>query len=290
MVPQATPSTGSSPRVRGTGRHRIDDAPSSRFIPACAGNSIGARLLRRVVPVHPRVCGEQPLLAVSAVPSDGSSPRVRGTESGRPRRGGFRRFIPACAGNRLRATQRCRELPVHPRVCGEQNGTKKETAFVPGSSPRVRGTAESPRGIHLDLRFIPACAGNSLTTQRGPNAIPVHPRVCGEQVRFGVFSRIYPGSSPRVRGTALCTAPAAADIRFIPACAGNRRRFVTGSTTWTVHPRVCGEQAIWGVSGSGKTGSSPRVRGTVQPVRADPDRVRFIPACAGNRDYGGEAA
>ena len=50
-----------------------------RFIPACAGNRYGERRVRVTLPVHPRVCGEQEGQYRHAGPSDGSSPRVRGT-------------------------------------------------------------------------------------------------------------------------------------------------------------------------------------------------------------------
>ena len=73
-----TPS-GSSPRVRGT--HHIDGNKQnfSRFIPACAGNTL-ERTMRS--PISP-----------------GSSPRVRGTHLELALLDQLRRFIPACAGN-----------------------------------------------------------------------------------------------------------------------------------------------------------------------------------------------
>ena len=77
----------------------------------------------------------------------------------------WRRFIPACAGNRLR-----RRLPLRQSD---------------GSSPRVRGTANSGKTEIIRYRFIPACAGNSqLNNRRAPNQA-VHPRVCGEQPAAG---------------------------------------------------------------------------------------------------------
>ena len=52
-----------------------------------------------------------------------------------------------------------------------------------------------------NVRFIPACAGNSSLSMRGATARPVHPRVCGE-LRLAVNVRwCKGGSSPRVRGT-----------------------------------------------------------------------------------------
>ena len=70
---------GSSPRVRGTVRDPEVTEVDQRFIPACAGNSIERSSAFRRRAVHPRVCGEQQLLALLKRNGNGSSPRVRGT-------------------------------------------------------------------------------------------------------------------------------------------------------------------------------------------------------------------
>ena len=91
---------GSSPRVRGTGDRRHREDRRHRFIPACAGNS-ECRTARMPSPaVHPRVCGEQALIAYVLHRAFGSSPRVRGTGAPIPPPQALARFIPACAGNR----------------------------------------------------------------------------------------------------------------------------------------------------------------------------------------------
>ena len=83
------------------------------------------------------------------------------------------------------------------------------------------------RRAGVDGRFIPACAGNSLRSDRSHSCVPVHPRVCGEQV-FDLGDLLaHLGSSPRVRGTVGLGHHVAFDLRFIPACAGNRTRFAT---------------------------------------------------------------
>ena len=69
---------------------------------------------------HPRVCGEQLTVAVTVVPVEGSSPRVRGAAEVNGLRDKRVGIIPACAGSRS-----CRGPPRalawdHPRVCGEQ--------------------------------------------------------------------------------------------------------------------------------------------------------------------------
>ena len=132
--------SGSSPRVRGTQLLTRLFWPSSRFIPACAGNSSPPRRRSPAAPVHPRVCGELTMRRMATQHLAGSSPRVRGTQS--PRRSLTRRvrFIPACAGNSLTNRDGWDWTTVHPRVCGELGFAVHGTSKRHGSSPRVRGT------------------------------------------------------------------------------------------------------------------------------------------------------
>ena len=111
---------GSSPRARGTGLDRIGVVGQFRFIPACAGNSRSRRDRGCDGPVHPRVRGEQARVIKPGHNVSGSSPRARGTGAARPALGRWRRFIPACAGNRPARWRRHHPAPVHPRVRGEQ--------------------------------------------------------------------------------------------------------------------------------------------------------------------------
>ena len=212
---------GSSPRVRGTVSSVIIRNRQQRFIPACAGNSCSGLPDPDHQSVHPRVCGEQFKFRDPYIKRSGSSPRVRGT-------GWFvvqvdlcRRFIPACAGNRLSRIRGIRYSAVHPRVCGEQSGLVEQNLFSGGSSPRVRGTARWPMARWPSCRFIPACAGNSAVPASGRSPVPVHPRVCGEQPLFDSNASGSNGSSPRVRGTVIEDHSKSMVRRFIPACAGN---------------------------------------------------------------------
>ena len=76
------PGIGSSPRVRGTPScRRLRHAPT-RFIPARAGNTSRRQGPHRLSAVHPRACGEHPLIVNPGHVVSGSSPRVRGTHSG----------------------------------------------------------------------------------------------------------------------------------------------------------------------------------------------------------------
>ena len=152
---------GSSPRVRGTARGDVIRTLEDRFIPACAGNSGGTPCYWTDCPVHPRVCGEQNSAGRTLCYRYGSSPRVRGTETLKADEGGHLRFIPACAGNRIRPSHSAASRAVHPRVCGEQGLPKANPPYRNGSSPRVRGTDQARPTPPAQPRFIPACAGNS---------------------------------------------------------------------------------------------------------------------------------
>ena len=276
-------SSGSSPRVRGTAATN-GTKPSNRwFIPACAGNSGSFCPGWHGHSVHPRVCGEQLHCLRDKTASDGSSPRVRGTDTMAIRYLSYWRFIPACAGNSSVARFTAPDNAVHPRVCGEQVQLRAAQPAPYGSSPRVRGKVRHCVCANARRRFIPACAGNRSNASIITSPIPVHPRVCGEQIVIVVPGGNSDGSSPRVRGTVPETVYKRSRLRFIPACAGNRQRDLRRRSPPPVHPRVCGEQRRPHNKRTGRDGSSPRVRGTGQGALSGEDRVRFIPACAGNR-------
>ena len=151
------------------------------------------------------MCGEHASYTAGWVWSFGSSPRVRGTSSISNQSHRLGRFIPACAGNMPSRTTDLATNSVHPRVCGEHYVLPKVTNIITGSSPRVRGTFYLGIRKLSKLRFIPACAGNMIYRALFCDSISVHPRVCGEHIRISSHLVTLSGSSPRVRGTCLCT-------------------------------------------------------------------------------------
>ena len=195
------------------------------------------------IPVHPRVCGEHYTEPFDIVIDPGSSPRVRGTLIFLHFQADGVRFIPACAGNTLPQSGTLQCPPVHPRVCGEHLCRTCPRSINRGSSPRVRGTPLKWHDDNQNIRFIPACAGNTPPRLPETPAAPVHPRVCGEHDLVCFIQFLDCGSSPRVRGTPLSPDPGAGQRRFIPACAGNTIKIQRGVGQLTVHPRVCGEHS-----------------------------------------------
>ena len=155
---------------------------------------------------------------------DGSSPRVRGTDTPQRHRLYAPRFIPASAGNSMGSAVLRLRNAVHPRECGEQEPTTSHGPGVHGSSPRVRGTVLCDLAIAADVRFIPASAGNRSNASSSRSRRSVHPRECGEQVRgLAGLTRL---------------------MRFIPASAGNSLLVPAFHVVRPVHPRECGEQYV----------------------------------------------
>ena len=111
---------GSSPRVRGTRFEGRELLEHHGIIPACAGNTRPWPTRCARARDHPRVCGEHLSAAFNLPFAEGSSPRVRGTQTARSR-----------------SRQAARD---HPRVCGEHGGWSFAQREGVGSSPRVRGT------------------------------------------------------------------------------------------------------------------------------------------------------
>ena len=151
---------GSAPRVRGTERALLARQRSNRFSPACAGNGDRRCRRRRRPTVQPRVCGERVNTTGSTTWTNGSAPRVRGTETYWLRPRWQSRFSPACAGNGWRLVVEGRGRAVQPRVCGERTPSFRALVAADGSAPRVRGTVWAFRQARQTCRFSPACAGN----------------------------------------------------------------------------------------------------------------------------------
>ena len=199
--PLAERPVGSSPLARGThllGASRLADG---RFIPARAGNT--------------------PTQRTAASHRTGSSPLARGTHVRMAARPAGARFIPARAGNTRGGRAEPTGPAVHPRSRGEH--PPRAVLDVPrlGSSPLARGTQrwssdEAPGG-----RFIPARAGNTVSTHSSGSVATVHPRSRGEHPRMTLPTARWAGSSPLARGTPRDRNPCQPIFRFIPARAGN---------------------------------------------------------------------
>ena len=109
-----------------------------------------------------------------------------------------------------------------------------------------------------------------------------HPRACGEHSGCGRELPLSEGSSPRLRGTPAGAESVKDSPRIIPALAGNTPWPPSTRQRRGDHPRACGEHTTDLIAAIGRSGSSPRLRGTHDggdvPARCD----GIIPALAGN--------
>ena len=232
---------GSSPRVRGKPRHFLSILTLSRLIPACAGKTVRLILGGCVCRAHPRVCGENWVHAPVFLSSGGSSPRVRGKQTGK-----------------LDAVL---HVVAHPRVCGENHTRPHLPVTALGSSPRVRGKLTGEEKTRARQRLIPACAGKTQSTASPRATNWAHPRVCGENLDVLRRKHRALGSSPRVRGKHLHTKTLSTEGGLIPACAGKTAFVQCLILDLWAHPRVCGENIAVRNDPVLASGSSPRVRG-----------------------------
>src|SRR5690606_34095776 len=90
------------------------------------------------------------------------------------------------------------------------------------------------------------------------------------------------GLSPRMRGTVHYRHLQLRAARFIPADAGNGFPLPANQGQHAVYPRGCGERVSKISKVCGVPGLSPRMRGTVTGCQAPSNKIRFIPADAGN--------
>jgi len=197
---------------------------ASRFIPACAGNTINCRRCTADLPVYPRWRGEHFVDHALEHRLRGLSPLARGTLADKEQRLLLLRFIPAGAGNTITLSVRRILVTVYPRWRGEHIGSSIDIHTGIGLSPLARGT---PQYRHLRLgfsRFIPAGAGNTPVRRPDRSSAPVYPRWRGEHGGYESGDGVRPGLSPLARGTRPGLTLNQWLQRFIPAGAGNTCR------------------------------------------------------------------
>ena len=212
----------------------------------------------------------------------GSSPLARGTWRVLGGTSAFRRLIPARAGNILITFSFSLNFSAHPRSRGEHSAVRAALMKGDGSSPLARGTFYEVIGRCLAARLIPARAGNIPANKHTSAGRQAHPRSRGEHDYAPLVADGVAGSSPLARGTSAGHLNLDAEIRLIPARAGNINFSPASVTAFTAHPRSRGEHVSALHEAYIAAGSSPLARGTCPPVLVPPVRQRLIPARAGN--------
>ena len=146
----------------------------------------------------------------------------------------------------------------------------------------MRGT---PTCIRVDLQsrgIIPAYAGNTRSHGFDSGNRRDHPRVCGEHFGTARGGGTHRGSSPRMRGTRICSQCGENCRGIIPAYAGNTNLLPMRRELPWDHPRVCGEHVTPWRDSEAILGSSPRMRGTRTRQILEANTTGIIPAYAGN--------
>ena len=115
----------------------------------------------------------------------------------------------------------------HPREYGENIVKEVSEAFIPGSSPRIRGELPSRFRACASAGIIPANTGRMWLRLGCVRVIRDHPREYGENNYLHNPQIAGPGSSPRIRGEYVDKFIQDEIDRIIPANTGRIRR---GST------------------------------------------------------------
>ena len=145
----------------------------------------------------------------------------------------------------------------------------------------MRGNRPACKGINLDGRSIPACAGEPDWNWRLSYYEWVYPRVCGGTRLLPRLAILMFGLSPRVRGNRAVLRHMAGQGGSIPACAGEPESFSRRADHSGVYPRVCGGTSRHARLRSRCGGLSPRVRGNRHISHSTIPSRWSIPACAG---------
>ncbi len=171
---------------------------------------------------------------------------------------------------------------VYPRWRGEHKTFTASASDPAGLSPLARGTLSKNVSVIVAARFIPAGAGNTAASIAGLVTGSVYPRWRGEHSNTRTEEASGAGLSPLARGTPSIRRIQERDQRFIPAGAGNTNTGSMAPLLNSVYPRWRGEHCLFTTSGSVVSGLSPLARGTLAHKVAELQRLRFIPAGAGN--------
>ena len=150
---------------------------------------------------HPRACGAHMFLPMSAAPTAGSSPRMRGSHFVTPEPTPAEGIIPAHAG----LTNHCQAYECtardHPRACGAHIVSNDARYKVMGSSPRMRGSRCADHARAVMRGIIPAHAGLTCPASALSLRQRDHPRACGAHGFALGYTTPWLGSSPRMRGS-----------------------------------------------------------------------------------------
>ena len=217
------PMLGSSPLSRGIQLLGVDEGIVFGIIPALAGNTpywTCSAIARRD---HPRSRGEYSSTGSILKSGVGSSPLSRGIlDFGHDLRVKIG-IIPALAGNTPESAEGFSVVEDHPRSRGEYRRYAVDLIGRAGSSPLSRGILIIHQRRERFARIIPALAGNTGGFHPRAKLSQDHPRSRGEYTPSYIKAVLLDGSSPLSRGILRHFRFRGAEIRIIPALAGNTK-------------------------------------------------------------------
>ncbi len=145
----------------------------------------------------------------------------------------------------------------------------------------MRGKPLKGFDVFLNVRIIPAHAGQTPISGLRTTSTSDHPRACGANWNPASYRFCHCGSSPRMRGKPRLPNRRHQRRRIIPAHARQTGSVIVAIATTSDHPRACGANGFGYRDGVMVDGSSPRMRGKLF-LRVGQGRVlRIIPAHAG---------
>ena len=156
---------GSSPRVWGQDRYRLNACDECGIIPTRVGTSIYFFTFNKFIQDHPHACGDKKRKENSDAISLGSSPRVWGQEIAKNPLTSCFRIIPTRVGTRLCVGLRMKVSLNHPHACGDKASSIHCVNAFMGSSPRVWGQDRAAQNIKPVGRIIPTRVGTRLLRQ-----------------------------------------------------------------------------------------------------------------------------
>ena len=197
----------------------------------------------------------------------------------------MQRSIPASAGEAELGEIYQIRLRVNPRQRGGSSARRLDAYSFRGQSPPARGKLLPFLACVLNIRSIPASAGEATPPATKAGAPRVNPRQRGGSKRGWWWLACAEGQSPPARGKQVAQEIVRKREGSIPASAGEAMEEESRGSVLGVNPRQRGGSSIDARNSGEALGQSPPARGK-RVIRAPAGMARrSIPASAGEAYY-----
>ena len=195
------------------------------------------------------------------------------------------RITPAYAGKSLTHPHIRHSKRDHPRLCGEKSCILSAAGSAAGSPPPMRGKGSMTTPLPPCFRITPAYAGKSAPLRQCQGSSRDHPRLCGEKTFSMPSLAVRLGSPPPMRGKGRSLFRCIRQSGITPAYAGKSVSEISLASTYTDHPRLCGEKRYRTYIDSKVKGSPPPMRGKDLLIGCVCLCLRITPAYAGKSSW-----